>query len=50
MGGRAIQNEPTILMVSDQACAILKRTGWLQYLNKLQGFHNEMTLKFLHNL
>jgi len=50
MGGRAIQNEPTVLIVSDQALVILERAGWMQYLNKLQGFHEEMTLEFLQNL
>lgn len=49
MGGRSIRNEPTVLMVSDHAHAILERT-WLQYLNKLQGFHGEMKLEFLQNL
>ncbi len=49
MGGRAIRNEATMLMVSDQASAILKRAGWMQYLNKLKGFHEEMKLEFLQN-
>lgn len=37
-------------MVLDQACVILEHIGWFQYLNKLQGFHEEMTLEFLQNL
>lgn len=50
MGGRAIRSEPPVLMVSDQAREILERTGWLQCLNSLQGFHEELTLEFLQNL
>lgn len=50
MVGRAIQNEPTTLMVLDQARAILKCPNWLKYLNKLQGFHKEMTLELLQKL
>ncbi len=49
MGERAIRNEPPMLMISDQAHAILECTGWLQYLNRLQGCHEEMTLEFLQN-
>lgn len=47
MVGRAIQNEPLVLTVSDQAHAILEHAGWMQYLNRLQGFHEELTLEFL---
>jgi len=50
MGGKSIRSEPTVLRVSDQASAILERVSWLKYLTKLQGFHEEMTLEFLHNL
>jgi len=50
MGGGDITNEPPIFMVSYQACAILERAEWLQYLNRLQDFHEGLRLEFLHNL
>jgi len=50
MGGREIQSEPPVLMVSDQAHEILEHAGWLQYLNRLQGFLEELALDFLQNL
>lgn len=50
MGEREIWSEPRVLMVSDQTCKILEHAGWLQYLNILQGFHEELTLEFLQNL
>ena len=50
MGERAIQSEPPILMVADQAHKILECIGSLYYLKRLQGFHKELTLEFLQNL
>lgn len=50
MGAKAIHSEPIVLRVSEQAHEILQRVGWLQYLTKLQGFHEEITIEFLQNL
>lgn len=50
MGGKNIRSESTVLMVPNQARAILEGINWLQYLNNLQGFNEEMTLEFLQNL
>lgn len=50
MGGRSIQRETQVLIVSDAAREILARAGSLIYLNHLQESNETIAIEFLQNL
>ena len=37
-------------MISDAACEILVRAGWIAYLNQLQQSNETVSIEFLQNL
>lgn len=50
MGGRLVRREPQTLIVSAAAQRILKRAGWLTYLNHLKESNETVAKEFLQNL
>lgn len=50
MGGRSTRREPHVLKISATAQEILKREGWLIYLNHLQESNETVAIEFLQNL
>ena len=50
MGGRSVRREPQVLTVSAAARRILKKAGWLTYLNRLKESNETVAIEFLQNL
>ena len=50
MGGRSVRREPRVITISAADQRILKKAGWLTYLNRLKESNETVAIELLQNL